>query len=88
MINRINLTKVSYSFCAAQYQMTHEPVSVRGSGVGDRAEPSRTKTKKQHNRGKNKMYISYILLFMLLLSGDIQLNPGPSANNIGHTVTT
>lgn len=23
-----------------------------------------------------------------MLSGDIQLNPGPSTNNIGHTVTT
>lgn len=46
-----------------------------------------SKTKQQHNKGKKKRCILCFLLFMLLLSGDIQLNPRPSINNIGHTVT-
>ena len=35
IINKTELMEVIYSFCAAQNQMTHGPVPVRGSGVGD-----------------------------------------------------
>lgn len=46
--------------------------------------------KQQRNaKGRDRGYFLYYLFFlMLLISGDIQLNLGPSVNNTGHSVTT